>query len=100
MVMMTVREPVEATRFHLGEVLVTRAEVEHRAARGWSMRMGDDPEAALAAAVCDAEIEADGPGRSAIEALCTDTEARLVAERAAEWSELAPTMVDFEEMTE
>ncbi len=49
MVVMTVREPVEATRFHLGEVLVTRAEVEHRGQRGWSMRMGDDRAGALRA---------------------------------------------------
>jgi alpha-D-ribose 1-methylphosphonate 5-triphosphate synthase subunit PhnG len=99
-VVMTVREPVESTRFHLGEVLVTSSTVEHRGQRGWSMRMGDDRAAALAAAICDAEAEAGGPQRGAIDELCRSTEARLAAERANEWADLAPTVVRFEEMGE
>ncbi|HSL58535.1 MAG TPA: phosphonate C-P lyase system protein PhnG, partial [Acidimicrobiales bacterium] len=62
MVMLTVREPVARERFHLGEVLVTRAEVELDGARGWAMRAGDDRLATLAAAVLDAEVEARRPG--------------------------------------
>ena len=98
MVMMTVREPVETIRFHLGEVLVTRAEVVHRGSRGWSMRMGEDKAATLAAAICDAEAEAGGPQRSEVAALCQLTAERLDAERSEEWAELAPTIVHFEEM--
>ncbi len=100
MVMMTVREPVEATRFHLGEVLVTRSEVEHRGVRGWSMRMGDDKPGALAAAICDAEAAAGGDRTTEIDELCTATDARLAAERASEWQTLEPTIVRFEEMSE
>jgi alpha-D-ribose 1-methylphosphonate 5-triphosphate synthase subunit PhnG len=99
-VVMTVREPVEATRFHLGDVLVTRFEVLHREHRGWAMRPGDDRAGAVAAAICDAECEADGPGRAEVEALCDRTEERLTAERAEEWQDLAPTVVSFQEMGE
>ena len=57
LLMYQVREPVENERFYLGEILVSRAEVVHRGCRGWAMRLGDDREAALAAAVLDAEAE-------------------------------------------
>ena len=98
MVMLTVREPVEATRFHLGEVLVTTCEVEHRGARGWVMRMGDDRHAALAAAVLDAEAVAAGPLAGEVAALCAATADRVGRERAREWADVRPTIVDFEEM--
>lgn len=98
MVMLTVREPVEHTRFHLAEVLVTQAELEHRGQRGWSMRLGDDTAAALAAAVCDAEVEASGPCAAQVEQLCRTTARRLAEERATEWAEIAPTIVAFEEL--
>lgn len=98
MVMLTVREPVEATRFHLGEVLVTTCEVEHRGARGWVVRMGDDRHAALAAAVLDAEAEAGGPLAGDVVALCTTTADRVARQRAQEWADVRPTVVDFEEM--
>ena len=51
LVMMQIREPVCEERFFLGEVLVTRAEVELAGARGWAMRMGEDRVATLAATV-------------------------------------------------
>ncbi|MER7083169.1 phosphonate C-P lyase system protein PhnG, partial [Saccharopolyspora kobensis] len=49
-----VREPVVRDRFLLGDVLACRAEVELDGSRGWSMRLGDDRAAALAAAILDA----------------------------------------------
>lgn len=97
-IVLTVREPVEATRFHLGDVLVTRAEVEHRGERGWSMLMGADEPAALAAAICAAEAQADGPAAQRIDELCAHTERTLNRERAAEWEELTPTIVSFKEL--
>lgn len=99
-VAMSVREPVEARRFLLGDVLVTRSMVEHRTVRGWSMRMGDDRPGALAAAICDAEVEADGAHSTSIIALCLETERDEQVARAAEWQQLAPTIVRFEEMGE
>ncbi len=98
MAVLQVREPVEESRFILGEVLVTQAEIARRGVRGWSIRIGDDRLAALAGAVCDAETEADGPLAADVEALCRRTERGLAADAAAEWEELAPTVVAFEEL--
>ncbi len=99
-VVMTVREPVEASRFHLGDVLVTQSTVEHRSIKGWSMRMGDDRPGALAAAICDAEVEAAGHHAAAVEQLCNEVEHGQAATRAEEWHRLEPTVVRFEEMGE
>lgn len=98
MTMVTVREPVEAIRFHVGEVLVCRAEVDHRGMSGWAMRMGEDRAATLAAALLDAEAAADGPRRAAIDALCRATGQMLAEDRAREWAELSATTVRFEEL--
>jgi alpha-D-ribose 1-methylphosphonate 5-triphosphate synthase subunit PhnG len=98
LVVLQVREPVADERFYLGEVVVTRAEVEVDGVHGWSMRLGDDQVAALAGAVCDAEAEAVRPLADDVEALCRIVEARQTAAQAAEWAELAPTEVSFEEL--
>lgn len=98
MVMMQVREPVAQERFYLGEVLVTRAEVELGGARGWAMVMGSDRVRALAAAVCDAEVQAGRPRAADVLALCEATAQALVETAAAEWAELVPTEVSFEEL--
>ena len=97
-VVLTVPEPVETTRFHLGEVLVTRCQLEHRGVTTWAMPMGDDRAATLAAAICDAEAEAGGPAADAVDRLVAETRGHLAAARAEEWTELEPTIVAFEEM--
>lgn len=94
-----VREPVLAERFLLGDVLACRAEVELAGARGWAMRLGDDRAATLAAAVLDAEAEAARPQAARIEQLCHEVTRRRVQREAEEWAELAPTIVEFEELT-
>lgn len=99
-VVLTVREPVESSRFQLADVLVTRSEVIHRGVPGWAMRLGDDRPAALAAAICDAESVAAGPVGDRVEALCRSTEQRLARQRQEEWDQLRPTIVTFEEMGE
>ncbi|CAN5702112.1 hypothetical protein BH20ACT2_BH20ACT2_06840 [soil metagenome] len=98
MVMLQVREPVAKERFYLGEVLVTRAEVELGGRRGWAMVMGSDRVRALAAAICDAEVEADRPCAPDVLALCEHTAAEEAASDRAERAELAPTEVAFEEL--
>ncbi|MGW3954488.1 phosphonate C-P lyase system protein PhnG [Streptomyces sp. NPDC004752] len=94
-----VREPVLAERFLLGDVLACRAEVELAGRRGWSMRLGDDRVATVAAAVLDAEVEAAGPCSARVEELCRTVARRRADREAAEWAELAPTIVEFEELT-
>jgi len=94
-----VREPVLAERFLLGDVLACRAEVELAGQRGWSMRLGDDRAATLAAAVLDAEVEAFRPGADRVADLCHAVARRRAEREAAEWAEIAPTIVEFEELT-
>jgi alpha-D-ribose 1-methylphosphonate 5-triphosphate synthase subunit PhnG len=93
-----VAEPVAGERFLLGDVLACRAEVELGGARGWAMRLGDDRAAVLAAAICDAEAAAGRPRAADVDALCDRVAARVAAEEAAEWAQLAPTVVEFEEL--
>lgn len=93
-----VREPVAGERFLLGDVLACRAEVELGGARGWAMRLGSDRAAVLAAAICDAEVAAGRAQATAVNALCRRVGERVQAAEAAEWAELAPTVVEFEEL--
>ncbi|MBK1783019.1 phosphonate C-P lyase system protein PhnG [Prauserella cavernicola] len=94
-----IREPVAAERFLLGDVLTCRAEVELDGHRGWAMRLGDDRAAVLAAAVLDAEAEAGRPHAEAVHRLCAHVAGRRADRDDAEWAELAPTVVEFEELT-
>jgi alpha-D-ribose 1-methylphosphonate 5-triphosphate synthase subunit PhnG len=104
-----VREPILKQRFLLGDVLACRAEVELNGARGWALRLGDDRAAVLAMAILDATLAAAesaagaGPAGDAsladgIDRLCADLAARQRLDEAAEWAELAGTVVEFEEL--
>nr|WP_228047645.1 phosphonate C-P lyase system protein PhnG [Saccharopolyspora sp. HNM0983] len=92
-----VREPVRQERFLLGDALACRAEVELAGQRGWSLRLGDDRPAALAAAIVDAAARTGLDGGAA-DRLCQDVLARREAADREEWAELAPTIVEFEEL--
>ncbi|HET8994394.1 MAG TPA: phosphonate C-P lyase system protein PhnG [Rhodococcus sp. (in: high G+C Gram-positive bacteria)] len=94
-----VREPIGHVRFFLGNVLACHAEVRLDGTRGWAMRMGDDRAAVLAAAVCDAEVAAGRPNSGHVLDLCARMEAELGRADAEEWSHIAPTIVQFEELT-
>lgn len=96
LVMMQVREPVCEERFFLGEVLVTRAEVALSGTHGWAMRMGEDREATLAAAILDAEAERHGDATDRIVGLCFAVKDNLRMSREREWAEIAPTEVRFD----
>ncbi|MGH9113291.1 MAG: phosphonate C-P lyase system protein PhnG [Acidimicrobiales bacterium] len=97
-VALQVREPVVGERFHLGEALVTRVEVDVDGSRGWAMRMGTDRVAALAAAVLDAVVSAGAPLAAEIDRLCDATAAALADGDEREWADLAATEVCFEEL--
>lgn len=99
LVMLQVREPVCDERFHLGEVVVSRAEVEwDGGVIGWAMRLGTDREAAHAAAVCDGAAELDPAAAVEVDDLCRRTAARRRAAASIEWSKLTATAVSFEEL--
>jgi alpha-D-ribose 1-methylphosphonate 5-triphosphate synthase subunit PhnG len=97
-VALQVREPVVGERFYLGEVLVTQVEIALDGTRSWAMRSGSDKAATLAAAVLDAEVEAGRSLAPDVLELCRTTEMALAGDDAAEWSEIAPTEVQFEEL--
>ncbi|MGW4124863.1 phosphonate C-P lyase system protein PhnG [Nocardia sp. NPDC004711] len=97
-VLFQVREPIERRRFYLGDVLVTEARVRLGEHEGWAMRLGDDPEATVAAAVCDAALQSATDHRADILALCASTQTLLRAQRLAEMAEIAATAVEFEEL--
>ncbi|MBA2497965.1 MAG: phosphonate C-P lyase system protein PhnG [Acidimicrobiia bacterium] len=94
--LLAVREPVAGERFHLGDVLACRAEICVEGGAGWAVRLGDDRLATLAAAVCDAEVDAGRPHAPLVVELCERTEVALAAQHAREWDEVVPTVVAFE----
>lgn len=98
LVMQRVREPVEASPFNLGEVLVTAAEVAVDGARGFAMVPGKAEAKAVSGAIVDAAVEADHP-RSA--EIADDLRAAVEAReerRAHEWTESRATTVEFDTM--
>lgn len=98
LVMLQVREPVCEERFHLGEVVVTRAEIALAGGHGWSIRMGTDRLGTLAAAVCDAVADARADLTDEVVDLCRRTEQSAHTAAEAEWDELRATEVSFEEL--
>ncbi len=97
-VMMQVREPIVRERFHLGEVVVTRADVELAGHRGWSIRPGTDRVATLAAAICDAAAQSGGEIAADVERLCAETARSIERSEADLATTLRPTIVEFEEL--
>jgi alpha-D-ribose 1-methylphosphonate 5-triphosphate synthase subunit PhnG len=93
-----VREPILHQRFFLGDVLACTAEVEFDGVRGWAMRLGDDRAAALAMAILDAAAASSPDLAHEVDALCARTAERAREADAAEWAELSPTIVQFEEL--
>ncbi len=67
LVMIQVREPVQETRFYLGEALVCEAMVEVDGVKGMAVTLGDDFEKVLAMAVLDAAFNRKVPQCAAIQ---------------------------------
>lgn len=59
LVMLPMRDTVEGTAFHLGEVLVSEAHIKALGQDGYGMKTGRDLEAAMAIAVIDAAWQAE-----------------------------------------
>ena len=93
-----VREPLAKTRFILADVQVVQAEVDIAGYRGWAMRTGSDRQAALAAAVCEAEYLRLGPHSDRVVSLAARVRDGRERARADQWRRLVPTIVEFEEV--
>jgi len=96
--MLRLREPVRGTVFNAGEVLVTEAAVSLGGTPGYGMRLGREPETALAAAILDAAVAAGHPLSSRIAAFLGEQERDVRERDVAAWRGVAPTRVAFEEM--
>jgi len=97
MVMMTVLDPFD-TPFHLGEILVTTAQIRKDGKRGFGLVAGDRPAAALLVASLDLIDQASEPVRSSVvrilqEALRNAAKHRSLASRMS-----ALTRVEFSSM--
>jgi alpha-D-ribose 1-methylphosphonate 5-triphosphate synthase subunit PhnG len=97
-VMLQIQEPVANDNFYLGEVLVTRSEVEVDGFGGWSMRMGDDPTGALACALIDAWAVSSIEATNAVDLRCALVLARCWEQEIVQWEELRKTEVRFDEL--
>ncbi|MDT8421961.1 MAG: phosphonate C-P lyase system protein PhnG [Desulfuromonadales bacterium] len=99
LVMMTCRDDFDC-EFHLGEVLVTDAEVACRGIRGYGMVPGDDPRRALARAA--AEVICQGDNQLLMERLqrlaLSEQEQRL-ARRTTQDQLIARSRVQFDLMS-
>jgi alpha-D-ribose 1-methylphosphonate 5-triphosphate synthase subunit PhnG len=62
------------------------------------MRLGNARAAALAAAICDAELASAAGLAAEVDQLCRRTDQRCQEEAAAEWAELSRTEVHFREL--
>jgi len=97
-IVVQVREPIARQRFYLADMLVSSAEVRLAGQPGWAMRPGHDRQAALAQAVCEAELVRRGPLADRISDLLEEVGADRVRARADEWARLQSTAVEFEEV--
>lgn len=96
--MMTVHDAF-GTPFHLGEVLVTEAEVGWGGLRGYGQVCGDDPGRALARACAEVILRGeDDLLKLRIRQLLEAEEERTAAERSAEETLVAATRVQFDLM--
>jgi phosphonate C-P lyase system protein PhnG len=87
------------TEFFLGEVLVTRAEVEYEARRGQATLMGELPSAALIAAVLEAlYLKGDAHYFESAHSICRPAMQRFAARREQQSRLVAATRVNFKSM--
>ncbi|MDD5723476.1 MAG: phosphonate C-P lyase system protein PhnG [Syntrophales bacterium] len=94
-IMMTVKDSF-GTGFHLGEVLVTRAEVEVDGERGYAMAMGGDHAKVMMIAVINAVLKTGD--RARIIGKIKTEERKLVKKIDEERALIASTRVSFEVM--
>ncbi len=96
LVMVPMRDTVQNTDFHLGEVLVSEAHIADATGRvGYGMVIGRDLERAMAMAVVDLAMAA-GQGRPQIEALLADEQNRLAALDDMRMRHVEATRVEME----
>lgn len=95
LVMLPMRETRDGVAFHMGEVLMSEAHIQHGDAHGYGMRRGRDLEAAMAMAVIDLAM-AVGVKRDACLAFCADEADRQAQADAEVLRQVEATRVNME----
>lgn len=99
LLMMTVQDSFD-THFHLGEILVTEAEVECEGKTGYAMVMGDEPEKALLAASVDAVLQGNNKDlKKQMREFISEQMEKVNSIREKEAKLIAKTKVSFETMS-
>jgi phosphonate C-P lyase system protein PhnG len=98
LIMAKVRDCFDSELF-LGEVLVTRAEVEYEGHRGQATLMGEVPSAALLAAILEAlRLNGDAHYFETVRSICRPAMQRFAAHRKEQSRLAAATRVNFQSM--
>lgn len=98
LLMMTAKDSFDMD-FHLGEILVTEAEVEHEGLRGFAIVMGNEPEKALLVASIDAILHGNNDRlKRQIDDLVSLQKERGREIHARDAALIAKTRVSFETM--
>ncbi|MDR1373790.1 MAG: phosphonate C-P lyase system protein PhnG [Treponema sp.] len=95
-VLLQSREPVQHSRFYLGELLAAHCVVEIAGVRGAAVQMGDDLDKARAAAILDAAHTGRFPCFAQVEPELLRLETERKAALAKEAAEIWRTRVSFE----
>jgi alpha-D-ribose 1-methylphosphonate 5-triphosphate synthase subunit PhnG len=98
MVFLQSREPVQRSRFYLGELLAAHCLVEIAGVRGAAVMMGDDLEKARAAAILDAAHTGNFPCFVPVKEELLRLEERRKRELAEEAAEIRKTRVSFQSL--
>jgi|OM-RGC.v1.023679403 Uncharacterized enzyme of phosphonate metabolism len=100
LIMMTVKDCFD-TPFHLGEVLVTTAEVDYSEHHGYGLVIGDEPEKALLLACVEAiELGDDWKLKNELEELIAPLRERAEAKQLQSMKLAGSTQVSFESMAQ
>ncbi|MFY0680350.1 MAG: phosphonate C-P lyase system protein PhnG [Thalassovita sp.] len=82
LVMLPMRDTAQGTSFHLGEVLVSEAQIKQGEILGYGMRKGRDLEAAMAMALIDLALQAGIATRDCTSFVDTQHRQQDAADRA------------------
>ncbi len=93
--MLPMHDTAQGVAFHLGEVLVSEAQVKRGDLQGYGMRKGRDLEAAMAMALVDLALQADVAAKDC-SAFVTEQKNIQDAEDRATLCEVEATRVDME----
>jgi alpha-D-ribose 1-methylphosphonate 5-triphosphate synthase subunit PhnG len=98
MILLQAREPVQQSRFYLGELLAAHCVVEIAGVRGAAVLMGDDLDKARAAAVLDAAHTGNFSCFALVEGELLRLEEERKAGLAKEAAEIRKTKVSFQSL--